>query len=278
MIDAESQQILSNTIFKFGPTEHVDRTLDNLTVGFSRLSEFNDPYESDYRIAHYFHSIEDERAILDTVTDPFERIKTLARSYLESLRITCFSRSPINNLMWSHYARNHTGVCYAFEFDSNNLPFTTEELGWGNIIYSSLLPELKIYQDQTTEGMFQTMLSDVVLTKSQDWSYEQEIRVYKRQEENSIGFQPNRLRAIIVGRKLSDEDETVINEAVARFNESNDTNLRILYAHRVARSFNLGISSYANMRRDSEGQFSASIPVLNNILSPPLTTIVDDET
>lgn len=272
MIDHESSTILANCIYKYGPIEHVKRTLENLTFGFSKLSDFNDPYESDYRIVHYFHSIEDEKQLLDPPVGPFEKIRRIAKDYLDSIRVSCFSRSPNNNLMWAHYSNHHTGVCYAVESKGRAHPFETENLGWGNIIYSSLLPEIKIYQDQTTEGMFQTSLSDVILTKSQDWSYEQEIRFFTRQKENFISYRADKLKAIIIGRRISDKDEQAINEAVNQYNNTNGANLRVLYAHRVANSFTLGINSHANVRKDSESSFSASIPVFDNILSPALTT------
>jgi hypothetical protein len=272
MIDHESKEILANCIYKYGPPENVQRTLENLTFGFSKLANFNDPYESDYRIVHYFHSLEDEKELLGPTKDPFGRIRGIAKNYLESIRVSCFSRSPDNNLMWAHYSSHHMGICYAVEFNGKQHPFETSNLGWGNIVYSSLLPELKIYQDQTTEGMFETLLSDVILTKSQEWAYEKEVRLFKRQEENYLSYKPEKLKAIIIGRRFSDEDEQFVNDAVGQFNETHGTNLRVLYAHRVASSFTLGISSYPNMRRDSENAFSASIPVFDNIISPPLTT------
>ncbi|MDH3388911.1 MAG: hypothetical protein OEN02_13505 [Gammaproteobacteria bacterium] len=79
MIDPESNKILTNCIYKYGPTEYVLRTLENLTIGFSKLSEFNDPYESDYRIAHYFHGIDDEKELLDGTKDTFGKIRKLAK-------------------------------------------------------------------------------------------------------------------------------------------------------------------------------------------------------
>ncbi|MCG8056376.1 MAG: DUF2971 domain-containing protein [Candidatus Thiodiazotropha endolucinida] len=273
MIDPESNTILTNCVYKYGPAKYALITLENLTIGFSKLSEFNDPYESDYRIAHYFHSIEDEKKLLDGTKGTFGKIRKLAKDYLDAVRVSCFSRIPNNNLMWAHYSRHHTGVCYAFEFiGGQQHPFQTDNLGWGNIIYSSLLPELKIYQDQTTEGMFQTQLSDVILTKSQDWSYEHEVRFFKRQDENFLYYKPEKLKAIIIGRRISDGEEALVTEAVTKFNNKHRTGLRVLYAHRVASSFALGISTHANFRKDSEGAFSASIPVCDNILSQPLTT------
>lgn len=277
MIDPETSTMLTKCIYKYGPTDYVSRTLENLTFGFSELNAFNDPYESDYRIAHYFHSLEDEKELLGGTKDTFERIRNFAKIYLNSIRVTCFSRTPNNNLMWAHYSKHHTGVCYAVEFNSQQLPFNSENLGWGNIIYSSLLPELKIYQDQTTEGMFQTQLSDVILTKSQEWSYEQEVRFFKSQNDNYITYKPEKLKAIIIGRKMSDEDESSICEAVTKYNDANETDLKVLYAHRIPSSFNLGISTYANFRKDSEEAFSASIPVFDNILSSPLTTNIKNE-
>jgi len=271
--DQESLSVLSGCIYKYGPEKYIRRTIRNTTLGFSNLSDFNDAYESEFGIAHFFHSIEDEKKLLDPVDNALTKIQKKADEYLTSVRVTCFSRNPTNNLMWAHYSDNHRGVCYAFDFASQKPPFLKEETNWGGVIYSSYIPEIKIYQDQTTEGMFPTLLNDVILTKSHDWSYEEEIRFYDISSSGSIQYKPESLKAIILGRRVSDADRKNIKKWVNEFNIKHKLDVKILFSHRITRTFSLGINSNEGFQKSSETSFSAKIPVLDNILSNPLTTL-----
>ena len=276
-MDQESILTLTGCIYKYGPVKYVKRTTEDGTLGFSQLKDFNDAYETEFGVAHFFHSIEDEKKFLEPVKNPFHKIQKLATEYLDSFRVTCFSRTPTNNLMWAHYANNHRGVCYAFDFTNQKPPFISSEINWGGVNYSSYIPEVKIYQDQTTEGMLPSLLSDVILTKSQDWSYEEEIRFFHTDENNSIEYRPESLKAIILGRRVLDADRKDISNWVEALNEKYQLKIQILYAHRIARSYSLGINSNEGFQKSSETSFSAKIPVLETIRTKSLTTLDMDD-
>ena len=272
-IDSEVLQLLSGCIYKYGPLENVKRTLENFTLGFSPLKYFNDIYESEYRTTHFFHSIEDEKKLLEPIDNSLIKINRLASEYLESVRVTCFSYLANNNLMWAHYANNHSGVCYCFDFTNQKSPFDSTPITWGRVIYSSLVPDIKIFQDQTTEGMLPTLLSDVILTKSQEWFYEQELRFFISQENNFLKFNPKFLKAIIIGRRVTDKEITELNSLIKKINKGNKLKIKVLYAHRFTNSYDLGIHSNKSFRDSSESNSSIRIPVLEGIKSKPLTSI-----
>jgi len=274
--EKETRELLSNSIFKYSPFKNVERTLKNLTLGFSQLSNFNDVNESEYRLVHFFHSVEDEKELFEGKKSPFDKIQRLSSEYLNSVRITCFSHSATNSLMWAHYADNHQGVSFCFGFDGKNNPFDPIPTSWGNVIYSSLVPEIKIFQDKTTEGMLPMLLTDVILTKSQDWEYEKEIRFFRKQDENFMNYNPNALRGIIVGRRTPNKQIQLLENLIDEYNKKHSMDARVLYAHRIATKFNLGIHSNKSFRDSSERSFNAKIPVLKEINSPPLTSISSD--
>ncbi len=275
-IDQESASSLSGCIYKYGPVKNVRRTLDKTTLGFNSLKSFNDAYESEFSIVHFFHSLEDEKKLIEPINNALSNIQKIADKYLNSIYVTCFSRTPINNLMWAHYADNHKGICYAFDFSDQNPPFKNESITWGGVIYSSYIPEVKIYQDQTTEGMFPSLLNDVILTKSQEWSYEQEIRFFHTAKDDPDTYNPHAFKAIILGRRVSDLDRKNISEWVNTYNKKHNTKVQILYAHRIARTYSLGINSNEGFQKSSETSFSAKIPVLETIRTQPLTTLNTD--
>ena len=97
----------------------------------NELRDNHEEYAVRLRMSH------DDRAMLDY------------DSILDNVRVSCFSQSPIINLMWSHYAESHAGICYAMRFNpSSSIPFDFQEegLGWGHVQYSSLLPEVTAFE------------------------------------------------------------------------------------------------------------------------------------
>jgi hypothetical protein len=267
--EQEIRELLLGCIFKYASSSHIEESLRTTSLHFETLDNYNDIYESDYRITHYFHSIEDQKALLDGPVTPFGNIKSKIDTYLSSLLVTCFSRSAFNSLMWSHYTNNHHGICYAIDFTANEIPFTAPEMSWGNVQYSTHIPEIAIFQDNTTEGTLRASLADIVLTKSSDWSYEQEVRFFLRDNTNMQPFKPDTLKAVIIGRRTSDDEIAQISAIVDDFNNRNKTSVRVLFSMRVASTYKVGVCSNQGSR---EGGFNARIPVLSDILSPVITT------
>lgn len=257
ILEPEVRELIDGCIFKYGDSKNVERTLQNKTFGFSSLASFNDVHEPEYKLTHYFHSVEDEEQLLTPKTNTLHRIQELISMYLASLRVTCFSRQFANNLMWSHYADRHHGVCYCFDFKKNQPPFV-DPINWGSVRYSSSIPDIKIFQGQTTEGMLPPMLSDIVLTKSQDWAYEQELRFWKQSESNQIVYDVSKLRAVILGRRAGEQIASRTQSLVDTFNATHGTTVRLLFAHRVMNTYGLGVHSSLGFQKSSETNSSIS--------------------
>lgn len=86
---------------------------------------------------------------------------------------SCFTKGMDNILMWSHYADSHRGV--VVEFTPINKPFTDAVLvpmkyerisrfnfGWGNL---------------DNDVSIQNNVCSLLSTKSEVWSYENEVRM-----------------------------------------------------------------------------------------------------
>ena len=91
--------------------------------------------------------------------------------------IYCLTPIPTSTLMWSHYAKNHTGICLEYSLENNKLfpnackvEYRTE--------YPSLSPvTLKDHRQ-------------LLLTKSADWSYEEEFRLLARLQSGPFDSHP----------------------------------------------------------------------------------------
>ncbi|MBD1384611.1 DUF2971 domain-containing protein [Mucilaginibacter rigui] len=211
---------LPEKVYKF--TTINDNTLKSLKdayLWYSRPSSFNDPYDC-YK--HLLTFDPTEQDIIDFVTKniwltgaalqaeinyflqhreliPQAQMATIEDT-LDAQGICCFTTNYRNTLMWSHYAKNHSGICMVFEpknditsFFISKVHYTSEFTPWN-------------YYDRNRIG-----LMFLIATKSSDWAYECEYRGMSM-NPGAVPFQRQALTEIIFGCKTKQEDiEAVMN-------------------------------------------------------------------
>nr|WP_199065074.1 DUF2971 domain-containing protein [Chromobacterium sp. ASV5] len=190
------------------------------TIKFSKPFSFNDPFE----MAALRYKLQQEHEFLEN--------KYAINSYYGVLSLT---RNPTNPLMWSHYATGkrletndmempddgsnaHGGI--VFGIDSVEAGFEEEGSNlvpakYGSIIYTATLPK-DTYQLSDYEGFLHGIKSDfspdileavqrIFLYKSQQWAYEEEVRVVRNLNQN-IGSEiynlnPNSVKELYIGHR-----------------------------------------------------------------------------
>jgi hypothetical protein len=118
-------------------------------------------------------------------------------AYISRLGVYCLTPDPLSVLMWSHYAENHRGIC--LEFNVRNIAFMSAV----EVIYRSEYPFWTPYSATIENAV------EMVLTKSADWSYENEFRLFARPDVDDnhplklhgqcIRLPENALASVIVG-------------------------------------------------------------------------------
>jgi len=116
--------------------------------------------------------------------------------------------------MWSHYADSHKGVCLTFDIEKDldffSIPYKVDYLSDYPLINLFNVPEKKEVQL-------------VLATKSEEWAYEQEIRIVKNKDNmpqyrDAIAFNPKALTEIKFGYKSSDEQiRTIMNLVTIKY-------------------------------------------------------------
>lgn len=217
----------------FGKPEYLKSAILEHKFFFDTPNNFNDPFEclpcfsfeatEAEMIAYYqrivarnFPNISEYQQILKAIeykqTADRERcpgtpeykayhIEKYRDVLLPRLPIFCISGTSTNVLLWSHYARNHTGVCFQFNANSTDL------IGAKRIIYCIKRPEVNLIVRPPTEKMMETTL----LVKAKDWEYEQEWRVFSLGKPAGIRvFKPETLTGIIFGYKTSTSHKKMV--------------------------------------------------------------------
>lgn len=207
---------------------------------FQHPKEYNDPYDS---VIHYYkestvkatidkwmkrHGFTREKAIDVMEKEVKERIikrdgdllrvNCYGRDFLPLPLTCCFSDKNDNILMWSHYAKDHKGVCLRFKSKLiEGVPYLTvnsKAVRLHPINYDLKSPDPINYHNQIEE---QGQISKFLSTKSSDWIYESEYRMFLPKEmprKNLNEFKKEELEGVILGMKMNYFDASEIYETI----------------------------------------------------------------
>jgi hypothetical protein len=230
-------------IFQYGHSDFLENVLIENTIGFSSLTDFNDPFESYYSYNHYVKSFEAAFQYLQEMengpmSDKVLRIRNLIEHRLSSLKVSCFSETPYEPLMWAHYSNKHKGLCYCFNKDEGLFDFRKYKAK--QVLYSNLLPQVDYFDDKTSFEMLKPQIESIVHTKSDKWAYEKEYRYYCNSNESVHNFNPKALQAVIMGFRY--ENKELAEELINRYNEKHKMNVKLLYAKVSPDEYRMNIS------------------------------------
>lgn len=142
-------------------------------------------------------SYKDRKALAKRLSSPAAIQRELRKSFnkqMENVGFHSFSETPRSLLMWSHYSNSHEGLCLVFD--------TTKDIN----VFVRALP-VKYLHNYPVIHYSGELKGDFVkkafLTKSKDWKYEEERRIFEGGRPNQhLGFRPEALRAIILGCRV----------------------------------------------------------------------------
>ncbi len=224
----------SHNFYKYHKiNSHLFESLINQTLWFSKNSMLNDPFENNKPINYG----SDEETIRQHIHIAFgigfdeklptdlellaskwnnnpkyveEYLKKEISTQLGEYGMCCFSEISNSILMWSHYANGHRGVCLEFNISIHNL-FSDSTNSHNIYPYKVNYPEPNTYQELFDPSIpIDESLIGYLLTKSHDWNYEKELRIFG--QTGNRKFNKNCLSAIIFGCNVDkNQKQTIIN-------------------------------------------------------------------
>lgn len=211
-IGIQSRQI-PKILYKYMTAEGAMRFLGNGKLLFNRPSDFNDPFECKAIIDNSDTTKEEWRQYLSKqALDPLAQQqlfniimsnpKDVDRIIGEEIQrqneangILCLSSEPDNILLWSHYAKDHKGVCLVFDISKDIESFTTPL----KVDYDNHYPKYNYIRNPE-------MVLKVALKKAKMWNYEKEYRVLKTSGYGLRFINKDALVGIIFGVKINHND------------------------------------------------------------------------
>jgi len=144
------------------------------------------------------------------------QLQKMVEHQKKSTFICCFSECKDSILMWSHYAKNHTGFCIEYNFkDKNNDIINTRALN--PVIYTSDPLDMSDYF--SSKDNFNPLIGTYIsMFKNSHWSYEKEWRLIFPLGDSSKPFKRKspKINAIYLGSKISNVDKEKITDIARR--------------------------------------------------------------
>ena len=196
-------------VFRFRPpNENTLSELNENYVWFSDRDSLNDELDSNPEFVKLSQNPDELQllydtiatSILDTKTKQYfdknmdldrlqEFAQTKIKPFVSSFGIACFTMYPMNKDLWEIYSDNHKGVCFHFNSD-------TDPTFFHNILPMYYVSEIRKREYNPISEP--DHIVDLFYKKTEDWSYEKELRLLK-DRSGRITFDSSSLLNVILG-------------------------------------------------------------------------------
>ncbi|MHA3098417.1 DUF2971 domain-containing protein [Acinetobacter brisouii] len=224
----------------------------NKNLLYKNPNHFNDPFDCQFTLKPDFKNLtyqeanqllgrnftksyfnKKKKSIIEKITS-HKAFSIWEESVKNSFAVTCLNASPLNILMWSHYADHHKGFMLEFKYPKINGRFDHLPLP---VKYTDVFPILNYPYDLNKESYYTNpegvseLLIKRYLHKAPCWSYENEFRLavnlpdYRCSNIVFKEYDPDLLSSVIFGAKISDDHRTAICTALLKFNQKYNTNI-----------------------------------------------------
>lgn len=215
--------------------KHSLENLKNRILYCSCAADFNDPYDS-YPYIFDHQALESVNRRARRNSKGYENIDKQCDRLLKEARneiyICCMSSLFDSILMWSHYAKNHTGFCVEYNLHSSLSKYDTI---LSPVIYTEKRPYIPFCREDYKKNKqfkleYNRQVYGSFMYKAKEWEYESEYRIILPKElyPNHI-IEKVRIKSIYVGANASKENINAIHLIVNHLNKihANEKNFKI---------------------------------------------------
>lgn len=225
-------------------TSHTKKIITDLSFWFAKPDSFNDPFDCNLSevnshrlkdITRFMRSRLPKSAFIKKKFKSFARknpkklVIEARKSIFGEKGILSLSKVHDNILMWSHYASSHTGIVIALD-TKKDPSFFYKSI---EVKYRESYKPINTFIDY--ESNPEDYIYKMYATKSKDWEYEKEVRIYKDQS-GSNRIKPMAICKIYFGCKV---DEKKKNEFIELCKEKKMNHLKFYKGEKLHGKFGL---------------------------------------
>ncbi len=223
-------------IYKYVSFETAKIILKNSSLLYSNPNTFNDPFDLTVDLINteiskeemiqlineeFIANADEKNRIIEyNINNPDFLASTFKNTLHETksqIGITCFSKSYMKSLMWSHYADKHSGLCLGFSFKEINRNYLLQLA----IKYSTHIEQIYYIKDTVFS------IYNWLFTKSDIWNYEEEVRRVYLDRNGVIPFEKDELVEIYYGLSLPNENITEIQNMLTDYSITKQSKMKM---------------------------------------------------
>ena len=222
-------------LYHFMPAKYALKAIETRRLKLAALDETNDPYEC-LALAFQHHWQDQDFSSIQNIGRDRRRLGAEARMY----GVICLSETCNEPLLWGHYAEKYKGICLGFDVDYYGddrrdivkpVTYISRRMEMSDFKlliktrFGSDEPQLGENTEIYRESMAQ--FKRLHYTKSSNWEYEKEWRVWTAGEKDPENSTPELfyfdfgeqmiLREVLVGFRCTEENKSRLSDLIASY-------------------------------------------------------------
>ncbi|KZN42651.1 hypothetical protein N475_09990 [Pseudoalteromonas luteoviolacea DSM 6061] len=200
---------MKNVLFRYSDPEknHFLSEFKNQQIHFSTPEQFNDPFDCQMEYERTVNEVLSQKRVANRASTDI--LSKQLKKKLTNIGICCFCRAKKNQLMWSHYANSHKGICIGF--NRNVLLSALPNVSVEDVIYQSKHPLHSIpdCMKLNSGNLLEAVITPLLTTKYSYWRYERETRLIS-QEFGLKDISAQSIQSVSFGLKTSEQDKAKV--------------------------------------------------------------------
>ena len=193
--------------------------LVNRELWFANPSSLNDPFEGESSFSEVLQAVWEHYPFPEGER---KKYKEIIEKQLQTTGICSFSKTRKNQLMWSHYADEHKGICIGFNErilrpDGSNI-YPLDVTYQAEYPFKEIINRFKYYEQfprvNTRQSIAGDIFCSVLGTKYSSWKYEKERRLII-QKSQAIKFPEKAVNSIAFGLRMAERDRLTLRKLLS---------------------------------------------------------------
>ncbi|XJM92291.1 DUF2971 domain-containing protein [Escherichia coli] len=190
------------------------KLLLNRELWFAKPDTLNDPFEANSSFSNVLDAVWKHYPLPLDMRIKYERY---LKQSLQQVGICSFSKARKNQLMWSHYADEHKGICIGFKEEylkKAGVSFLEADVEYqDNYPFDDIVKRIHYFEDNECLNGFDNICGDILLsiltTKYTSWKYERERRLIV-ENFGARKFEPLAVNSIAFGLRMKERDKKTL--------------------------------------------------------------------
>lgn len=191
----------------------------NRQLWFSTPASLNDPFEGESSFAEVLEAVWENYPFPESERKQY---KEIIEKQLKNTGVCSFSRTRKNQLMWSHYADEHKGICIGFKesflrYNGSNI-YPIDVTYQKDFPFKEIIERFKYFEQYPGMNNINSIAGDIFYsilgTKYSSWKYEKERRLIFSSSETK-GFKPEAINSIAFGLRMPEQDKQTLKQLLS---------------------------------------------------------------